>query len=155
MLRAFALARPTTLLRAVGPCPSVSRKATSTRLVSATMPRATIASMATRTESDTFGPIEVPADRLYGAQTARSIQNFDIAADTDRMPLPVIHAFGVLKHAAAKANRDYGLDGNVAGAIEQAASEVASGKLDDHFPLVVWQTGSGTQSNMNVNEGAL
>lgn len=106
-----------------------------------------------RIETDTFGPIEVPADRYYGAQTARSIQNFDIAADTDRMPLPVVHAFGVLKQAAAKANRDFGLDEKVAGAIEEAASEVAAGKLDGHFPLVVWQTGSGTQSNMNVNEG--
>lgn len=106
----------------------------------------------TRTEYDTFGPITVPADCYYGAQTGRSIQNFDIAADTDRMPLPIIHAFGVLKRATAHANRAFGLDADIASAIETAAAEVASGALDDHFPLVVWQTGSGTQSNMNVNE---
>jgi fumarate hydratase, class II len=108
--------------------------------------------IATRTESDTFGPIDVPADRYWGAQTQRSIGNFDICRDTDRMPLPIVHAFGILKHAASKANRKFGLESGVADAIETAASEVAAGKLDDHFPLVVWQTGSGTQSNMNVNE---
>lgn len=108
--------------------------------------------MSTRTETDTFGPIEVPSDCYWGAQTQRSIGNFDICKDTDRMPLPVIHAFGILKHAAATANRDYGLDHSIAKSIETAAGEVALGSFDDQFPLVVWQTGSGTQTNMNVNE---
>lgn len=112
----------------------------------------TVVRMSFRQESDTFGPVKVPSEKYWGAQTQRSIQNFDICRDTDRMPLPVIHAFGTLKQATAMANRDFGLDAKLAGAIESAASEVAAGKLDDHFPLVVWQTGSGTQSNMNVNE---
>lgn len=107
---------------------------------------------ATRTERDTFGDIQVPADKYWGAQTQRSITNFDICRNTDKMPLPVIHAFGVLKQATAHVNRRFGLDDKLADAIEKAAAEVASGKLDDHFPLVVWQTGSGTQSNMNCNE---
>lgn len=105
-----------------------------------------------REEKDTFGPIQVPSDRLWAAQTQRSKQNFDICRDTDRMPTPIIRAFGVLKKCAAKVNQNYGLDPKVAGAIIQAADEVIQGKLDDHFPLVVWQTGSGTQSNMNANE---
>lgn len=105
-----------------------------------------------RAEQDTMGSIQVPMDRYWGAQTQRSIMNFDICRDTDRMPLPVVHAFGVLKEATASVNKSFGLDAGVAGAIETAAKEVASGKLDDHFPLVIWQTGSGTQSNMNVNE---
>ncbi|PXF47698.1 Fumarate hydratase, mitochondrial [Gracilariopsis chorda] len=105
-----------------------------------------------RVESDTMGPVKVPSDRYWGAQTQRSILNFDICADTDRMPLAVIHAFGHLKHAAAFVNTQFGLDAQLASAIQTAASEVAAGELDDHFPLVVWQTGSGTQSNMNVNE---
>ncbi|CAN8075107.1 unnamed protein product [Agarophyton chilense] len=112
----------------------------------------TLPKMNTRIEKDTFGEIKVPADRYWGAQTQRSISNFDICRNTDRMPLPVIHAFGVLKQATAFANRHYGLDNSIATAIETAAADVAAGKLDDHFPLVVWQTGSGTQSNMNVNE---
>lgn len=107
---------------------------------------------AMRTESDTFGPIDVPADRYWGAQTQRSIANFNICRSTDRMPRPVIHAFGILKRAAAEANSEYGLDPKLSEAIRQAADDVSSGRLDDHFPLVVWQTGSGTQSNMNVNE---
>eukprot|EP00177_Eucheuma_denticulatum_P006812 GFKZ01012391.1.p1 GENE.GFKZ01012391.1~~GFKZ01012391.1.p1 ORF type:complete len:495 (+),score=77.81 GFKZ01012391.1:88-1572(+) len=107
---------------------------------------------ATRLEQDTMGKVPVPSDRYWGAQTQRSIQNFDICRSTDRMPLPVIHAFGVLKQATASINRRHGLPEDVAEAIETAAAEVANGKLDDHFPLVVWQTGSGTQSNMNVNE---
>ncbi|BAM79142.1 fumarate hydratase precursor [Cyanidioschyzon merolae strain 10D] len=107
----------------------------------------------TRTERDTFGPILVPADRYYGAQTARSLRNFDICRDTDRMPRPIIHAFGELKRAAAKANMALGvLDSRLGEMIVRAAEEVATGKLDEHFPLVVWQTGSGTQTNMNVNE---
>lgn len=107
---------------------------------------------AKRLEQDTMGKVSVPSDRYWGAQTQRSIENFDICRSTDRMPLPVIHAFGVLKQATASINRRHGLPEHVADAIETAAAEVAHGKLDDHFPLVVWQTGSGTQSNMNVNE---
>ncbi len=105
----------------------------------------------TRTETDSFGPIEVPADRLWGAQTQRSLQNFRIGVE--RMPLEVIHAFGLQKQAAARANMALGvLDPAIGDAIVLAAGEVAAGRLDDHFPLVVWQTGSGTQTNMNVNE---
>eukprot|EP00897_Mesotaenium_endlicherianum_P005724 jgi/Mesen1/517/ME000104S10612 len=105
-----------------------------------------------REEKDTFGPIKVPADRYWGAQTQRSLQNFDIGGPRERMPEPIIQAFGILKKAAAKVNVEYGLDGKKASAIMQAAQEVADGKLMDHFPLVIWQTGSGTQSNMNANE---
>ncbi|MFN4273277.1 MAG: class II fumarate hydratase [Aliihoeflea sp.] len=105
----------------------------------------------TRTETDTFGPIEVPADRYWGAQTQRSLQNFRIG--TDRMPVPVVHALGIVKQAAADTNMALGLlDKELGAKIVAAAAEVAEGKLDDHFPLVVWQTGSGTQSNMNSNE---
>src|SRR5271155_3210247 len=105
----------------------------------------------TRTETDTFGPIEVPADRYWGAQTQRSLQNFKIGGE--RMPAPVVHALGVVKRAAAIANVSLGqLDKKLGDAIEAAAQEVIDGKLDEHFPLVVWQTGSGTQSNMNANE---
>ena len=105
----------------------------------------------TRRESDSFGPIDIPADRLWGAQTQRSLQNFRIGSE--RMPLPLIHAFGLIKRAAAEVNCDLGaLDKRYADAVAVVAQEIADGKLDDHFPLVVWQTGSGTQSNMNVNE---
>lgn len=108
-------------------------------------------STATRTESDSFGPIEVPSDRYWGAQTQRSRQNFRIGHD--RMPIEIVHALGIVKLASAETNRELGLlDRRRAGAIIRAAREVIDGKLDDHFPLVVWQTGSGTQSNMNVNE---
>ena len=104
-----------------------------------------------RTETDTFGPIEVPGDRYWGAQTQRSLQNFKIGGE--RMPKPIVRALGIVKLAAAQVNRELGvLDAKLADAISQAAREVADGKLDDHFPLVVWQTGSGTQSNMNTNE---
>ncbi|KAF2227193.1 L-Aspartase-like protein [Elsinoe ampelina] len=106
----------------------------------------------TRTESDAFGNIDVPADKYWGAQTQRSLTNFEINQPTDRQPLPVIRALGILKGAAATVNMRYGLDPKVGEAIQQAASEVASLKLAEHFPLVVWQTGSGTQSNMNANE---
>jgi hypothetical protein len=105
----------------------------------------------TRIETDSFGPIAVPGDRLWGAQTQRSLQNFRIGGE--RMPLEVIHAFGLQKRAAARANVALGvLDGDLGRAIEAAAAEVADGSLDAHFPLVVWQTGSGTQTNMNANE---
>merc|ERR1712045_967950 len=107
-----------------------------------------------RIERDTFGELQVPEDKYYGAQTLRSVMNFPIGdRASERMPMPVIKAFGVLKKAAAQANQEFGLDPTVAKAICQAADEVISGKLyDDHFPLVIWQTGSGTQSNMNTNE---
>ena len=105
----------------------------------------------TRTETDSFGTIEVAADRYWGAQTERSRQNFRIGKD--RMPIAVIHALGIVKLAAAETNRDLGLlDRRRAAAIIRAAREVIEGKFDDHFPLVVWQTGSGTQTNMNLNE---
>jgi fumarate hydratase class II len=108
-------------------------------------------SNSTRTETDSFGPIEVPADRYWGAQTERSRQNFRIGHD--RMPMPIIHALGIVKLGAAETNRELGLlDQRRARAIARAAREVIEGKLDDHFPLVVWQTGSGTQTNMNLNE---
>ena len=111
------------------------------------MPR----SATTRTETDSFGPIDVPADRYWGAQTQRSLQNFRIGGE--RMPTPVVHALGIVKQAAAEANMTLGtLDKKTGHAIVRAAKEVATGKLDEHFPLVVWQTGSGTQSNMNANE---
>ena len=106
---------------------------------------------ATRTETDTFGPIEVPADRYWGAQTQRSLQNFKIG--WEKQPKPIIRALGVIKRAAAEANMALGrLDPKIAEAIVAAAQEVIDGKLNDQFPLVVWQTGSGTQSNMNANE---
>ncbi|XP_039739133.1 fumarate hydratase, mitochondrial isoform X1 [Pteropus medius] len=105
-----------------------------------------------RIEYDTFGELKVPNDKYYGAQTVRSTMNFKIGGVTERMPIPVIKAFGILKRAAAEVNQDYGLDPKIANAIMRAADEVAEGKLNDHFPLVVWQTGSGTQTNMNVNE---
>ncbi|MDB5426836.1 MAG: fumC, partial [Phenylobacterium sp.] len=106
---------------------------------------------ATRIETDTFGPIEVPADRYWGAQTQRSLQNFKIG--WEKQPKPMIRALGVVKRAAAEANLALGkLDPKIAAAIVAAAQEVIDGKLDDHFPLTVWQTGSGTQSNMNANE---
>ncbi|KAI9845609.1 MAG: fumarase fum1 [Thelocarpon superellum] len=106
----------------------------------------------TRTESDAFGEIQVAADKYWGAQTERSLENFRINQPNDRMPPPIVRAFGILKGAAAKVNVRYGLDPRLGQAIEQAAAEVASLRLIDHFPLVVWQTGSGTQSNMNANE---
>ena len=104
-----------------------------------------------RTETDSFGPIQVPADRYWGAVTQRSLENFRIGAD--RMAPEMIRAFGIVKQAAATVNAEFGmLDARLADAIGRAAGEVIEGKLDDHFPLVVWQTGSGTQTNMNANE---
>jgi fumarate hydratase class II len=106
---------------------------------------------ATRTETDSFGPIEVPADRYWGAQTQRSLQNFRIGGE--RLPPVLIHALGLQKQAAARANLRLGeIEPKIGDAIVTAAAEVAEGRWDDHFPLVVWQTGSGTQSNMNANE---
>ncbi len=107
--------------------------------------------MKTRTETDSFGPIDVPADRYWGAQTERSRKNFRIGEE--RMPRPLIAALAIVKRAAAETNLALGsLDARRAKAIVQAANEIVDGKLDEHFPLVVWQTGSGTQTNMNVNE---
>ncbi|MCV0429917.1 MAG: class II fumarate hydratase [Roseibium sp.] len=104
-----------------------------------------------RSETDSFGALDIPGDKYYGAQTARSLMNFPIGDET--MPRPLVHALGVIKQAAARVNEQEGkLAPNLAKAIEQAAEEVAAGKFDDNFPLVVWQTGSGTQSNMNSNE---
>ncbi len=105
----------------------------------------------TRTETDSFGPLEVPADKYWGAQTQRSIRNFPIG--WERQPVAIIRALGVIKQAAAEVNMAEGrLDPKIGRAMVQAASEVVAGKFDDNFPLVVWQTGSGTQSNMNANE---
>jgi len=105
----------------------------------------------TRIESDTMGKIEVPINKYWGAQTQRSIENFPIS--NEQMPLSLIHAFGIQKQAAARANLHLKkLDKKLALAIDQAAQEIIDGKLDDNFPLVVWQTGSGTQTNMNANE---
>ncbi len=107
--------------------------------------------MKTRTETDSFGPIEVPADRYWGAQTERSRNNIRIGEE--RMPRPLIRALAIVKRAAAETNLALGsLDARRAKAIAQAAEEIIAGKLDGHFPLSVWQTGSGTQTNMNVNE---
>jgi len=106
----------------------------------------------TRTESDSFGPIEVPADAYWGAQTERSVENFPFGPK-EQMPLEIVHALGFIKQAAARVNtRTGGLDPKLAEVIQQAAAEVARGDLDSQFPLVIWQTGSGTQSNMNANE---
>ncbi|MEP9402712.1 class II fumarate hydratase [Sphingomonas sp. VNH70] len=105
----------------------------------------------TRTETDSIGAIEVPASAYWGAQTERSIENFPFAA-SERMPIGIVHALAIVKQAAARVNRAHGLAPAIADAIESAAGEVIAGKLDDQFPLVIWQTGSGTQSNMNVNE---
>ncbi len=105
----------------------------------------------TRTESDAFGSLEIPADKLWGAQTERSLHNFRIGSE--RMPIELVHALGLIKRAAAEVNRDLGsLDRKRAAAIAAVAQEIADGQLDDNFPLLVWQTGSGTQTNMNVNE---
>ena len=105
----------------------------------------------TRTESDAFGPLEISADKLWGAQTERSLHNFRIGSE--RMPIEIVHALGLIKRAAAEVNCNLGsLDRRRAGAIIAVAQDIADGKLDEHFPLLVWQTGSGTQTNMNVNE---
>lgn len=105
-----------------------------------------------RTERDTFGDLHVPADKYWGAQTQRSLQNFDIGGSAERLPLPLIKAFGILKKATSVINVEYGMDPKIGEAIQKAADDVISGELVDHFPLVIFQTGSGTQSNMNANE---
>ena len=105
----------------------------------------------TRTETDSLGPIEVPAGAFWGAQTQRSIENFPFGA-MERMPLGIVHAQAIVKQAAARVNAKHGLDATIVAAIEDAAGQITSGALDDQFPLVIWQTGSGTQTNMNVNE---
>ncbi|WP_174284996.1 class II fumarate hydratase [Sphingomonas bacterium] len=107
--------------------------------------------MTTRTETDSLGPIQVPAAAYWGAQTQRSIENFPFAT-RERMPIEIVHALALAKQAAARVNRAHGLPGDKADAIEAAAADIAAGQFDDQFPLVIWQTGSGTQSNMNVNE---
>jgi fumarate hydratase class II len=105
----------------------------------------------TRIETDTFGPVFVPADRIWGAQTQRSLENFKIG--WEKQPAPIVRALGIVKRASAETNMDLGkLDRRLGKAIVAAAQEVIEGKLDEHFPLAVWQTGSGTQSNMNANE---
>lgn len=105
----------------------------------------------TRSESDSIGAIDVPAQAYWGAQTQRSIENFPFAP-SERMPVGIVHALAIVKQAAARVNRAHGLSASLADAIDTAAAEVIAGKHDDQFPLVIWQTGSGTQSNMNVNE---
>jgi fumarate hydratase class II len=108
-----------------------------------------------RTEKDSMGEVKVPADRLWGAQTQRSLENFQIGAGIETMPREIIRAFGILKKAAAITNnrlRPDKMTDEKLEAIKTACDEIVSGKLDGHFPLVVWQTGSGTQTNMNVNE---
>ncbi|HQU96412.1 MAG TPA: lyase family protein, partial [Saprospiraceae bacterium] len=106
-----------------------------------------------RIEKDTLGLVKVPADKYWGAQTQRSIENFDIARDIDKMPHEIIEAFAFLKKAAAITNCDAGvLPEEKKNLIAQVCDEILAGNLDDQFPLVVWQTGSGTQSNMNANE---
>ena len=105
----------------------------------------------TRKETDSFGPLEVPSEKYWGAQTQRSLGNFKIG--TEKMPLPLVRALGIVKMSAAQTNMSLdNLESDIGNAIVKAAAEVAEGKLDDHFPLVIWQTGSGTQSNMNANE---
>src|SRR5690606_34458059 len=106
-----------------------------------------------RIEKDTMGQVEVPAEKYWGAQTQRSKDNFKIGGDSMRMPMEIIRAFAILKKAAAQANADLGvLDKEKSELIGKVCDEIVKGELDDQFPLVVWQTGSGTQSNMNVNE---
>ncbi|EJL20803.1 class II fumarate hydratase [Novosphingobium sp. AP12] len=107
--------------------------------------------MDTRRESDSIGEIEVPASAYWGAQTQRSIENFPFGA-SERMPIAIVHALALVKQAAARVNRKHGLDAKLADAIEAAAAGIVAGQLDDQFPLVIWQTGSGTQTNMNLNE---
>ncbi|KAN0030594.1 hypothetical protein ACTA71_009234 [Dictyostelium dimigraforme] len=126
---------------------SASRKLNNTQFLNS------IRNMTTfRSEFDTFGEIKVNDEKYWGAQTQRSLENFDIGGESEKMPLMVVRSFGILKRCAAIVNKKYGLDATIADNIAKAATEVVEGKLDDQFPLVVFQTGSGTQSNMNANE---
>ena len=104
----------------------------------------------TRIESDSIGNIDVPADAYWGAQTQRSLQNFPFS-DRERMPIGLVHAQAIVKQAAARVNRTHGMEAEIASAIDDAATAITSGKHDDQFPLTIWQTGSGTQTNMNVD----
>ena len=114
------------------------------------------ASLPPRTESDSMGVLSIPAGKLWGAQTQRSIQNFPIGGPESKMPLPILYAMATVKKCCAQYNKATGkMDALVADAISQAADEVVAGKLDAHFPLVIFQTGSGTQSNMNTNLSAM
>ncbi|KAJ4297574.1 fumarase fum1 [Kalmusia sp. IMI 367209] len=159
-LRSLAHAKAPSVLPRCWSAPSRHRLSTAPRyapLLSQHTPQrrqfsSTTKMASTRTESDAFGEIKVPADKYWGAQTERSLENFKINQPQDRMPPPIVKAFGILKGAAATVNMKFGLDPKIGEAIQQAAAEVADLKLIDHFPLVVWQTGSGTQSNMNANE---
>lgn len=105
-----------------------------------------------RVEHDTFGPINVPTDKLWAAQTQRSLQNFAIGTKEDKMPISVVRAMAIVKKCAAKVNIGYGMKEDIGNAIINSANEIIEGKLDEHFPLVIYQTGSGTQTNMNLNE---
>ena len=105
-----------------------------------------------RSEKDSFGVLQVPADKYWGAQTQRSLQNFNIGGPLEKMPMPVIIAFAMIKKSVARVNMKTGLDEKIGNAIIKASDEIIQGKLNDNFPLVVWQTGSGTQTNMNMNE---
>ncbi|WP_260483246.1 class II fumarate hydratase [Sphingomicrobium flavum] len=107
--------------------------------------------MTTRTETDSIGPIEVDANAYWGAQTQRSLENFPFG-ERERMPIRLVHAQAIVKQAAGRVNKKHGLDAKIADAIEDAATSITSGDFDDQFPLTIWQTGSGTQTNMNVNE---
>ncbi|KAK0913891.1 fumarase fum1 [Friedmanniomyces endolithicus] len=151
-LRSFTKASPRPLVHYTSPTPSRPHLSTTTAASARSFASTSRMSTATRTESDAFGELQVPNDRYWGAQTERSLENFKINQPQDRMPPPIVRAFGILKGAAATVNMKYGLDPKLGEAIQTAAAEVASLKLVDHFPLVVWQTGSGTQSNMNANE---
>jgi len=123
-----------------------------TRTMTTTQRRLAAVEGSYRLEQDTFGELKVPAHKYYGAQTARSMMNFDIGGPAERMPIEIIHGMAILKKAAALVNKEFGLKEDISAAIVEAAEEVIDGKLDDHFPLVIWQTGSGTQTNMNTNE---
>ena len=131
----------------------MSRSSDATCKAVGTVERMDTSGIPTRTETDSMGPIEVPSDRYWGAQTQRSLHHFSIGGPTERMPAEVVRAFGILKKACALGNAELGkLPKDKADLIVRAADEVIDGKLDEHFPLYVWQTGSGTQSNMNANE---
>jgi fumarate hydratase class II len=130
---------------------SSSARSLSTSSVSSRIPSNSVVG-SYRTENDTMGEMKVASDKYWAAQTQRSFENFNIGGVQERMPIKVIYALAIIKKSAARVNVRYGLNQQIAEAISKAADEVLAGQLDDHFPLVVWQTGSGTQTNMNVNE---